>query len=133
MTRYATKLDLTRVMINFQLRHIDEVQPVGTGTGLRMSWFWLTDGDLWLELSDSILYKYSTNALEYFGNKKSAYNDYPIVRFIEDFTQLFNVINESLSDDIYRLTENLPQFLNDAQSWLNIYVIRWIRGLKSFV
>jgi hypothetical protein len=52
--------------------------------------------------------------------KKTPYNDYPIVRFIEDFTELFNVINESIPDDIYPLTENLTQFLNDAQKWLDI-------------
>lgn len=107
-------------MINFELKHIDETQPSGTETDLRMSWFWLTDGDLWLNLTDSTLYEYSKDALKFFGDKKTPYNDYPIVRFIEDFTELFNVINESIPDDIYHLTENLSKFLNDAQKWLDI-------------
>lgn len=107
-------------MINFELTHIDETQPAGTETDLRMSWFWLTDGDLWLNLADSTLYEYSKDALKYFGDKKTPYNDYPIVRFIEDFTELFNFINESIPDDIYNLTENLSLFLNDAQKWLDI-------------
>jgi len=107
-------------MINFELKHIDETQPAGTDADLRMSWFWLTDGDLWLNFADSILYEYSSDALEYFGDKKSAYNDYPIIRFIEDFTELFKIINESIPDDIYQLTGNLTQFLNNAQRWLDI-------------
>ena len=107
-------------MINFELKHIDETQPAGTDAELYMSWFWLTDGYLWLNLADSTLYEYSKDALKYFGIKTSAYNDYPIVRFIDDFTELFKVINESIPDDIYQLTENLSQFLNDSQRWLDI-------------
>ena len=107
-------------MINFELKHIDETQAAGTDAELYMSWFWLTDGYLWLNLADSTLYEYSKDALKYFGMKTSAYNDYPIVRFIDDFTELFKVINESIPDDIYQLTENLSQFLNDSQRWLDI-------------
>lgn len=107
-------------MINFKLKHIDETQPAGTETDLRMSWFWLTDGNLWLNLADSTLYEYSEDALKYFGGQKTMYNDYPLVRFIEDFTELFNVINESIPDDIFQLTENLSLFLNDTQQWLDI-------------
>jgi hypothetical protein len=59
-------------MINFELKHIDETQPAGTETDLRMSWFWLTDGDLWLNLADSTLYEYSKDALKYFGDKKNS-------------------------------------------------------------
>ena len=108
-------------MINFELKHKDDTKPAGTSPDLRMSWFWLTDGDLWLKLSDSVLYEYTPEALEYFGNKTSIYNDYPIVRFIEDFTELFNLISESVPDNMYLLTENLTKFLNDAQKWLDIY------------
>ena len=108
-------------MINFELKHIDETQPAGTGTELRMSWFWLTDGDLWLNLADSTLYEYSKDALKNFGNKKTQYNHYPLVRFIEDFTELFNVINESIPDDIYKSTQNLSLFLDDTQKWLDIH------------
>ncbi|AEL25321.1 DUF5984 family protein [Cyclobacterium marinum] len=107
-------------MINFKLKHIDETQPAGAESDLRMSWFWLTDGDLWLNLADSTLYEYSKDALKYFGDKKTPYNDYPIVRFIEDFTKLFNAIKESIPHDIYQKTENLSQFLDDAHKWLDM-------------
>ena len=107
-------------MINFKLKHIDKVQPVGIDDNLRINWFWLTDGDLWLNLANSTLYEYSKDALKYFGDKESLYNDYPIARFIEDFNYLFHVINESIPNNFYKLTETLPQFLNNAQKWLDI-------------
>jgi hypothetical protein len=107
-------------MINFKLRYIDKCEPAGVDGDLKMSWFWLTDGDLWMELADSTLYEYTPKARDYFGDKKSPYNDYPIVRFIEDFTELFGQINESIPDDIYLLTEDLSSFLNDAKKWLEL-------------
>lgn len=108
-------------MINFKLKHINEAEPAGTDGDLRMSWFWLTDGDLWLTIGDSTLYEYTPEAIEYFGNKKSPYNDYPLVRFIEDFTGLIREISESIPKDIYELTDNLNEFLSDAKRWLDIY------------
>lgn len=107
-------------MIHFKLRHIDEAQPAGTEGDLHMSWFWLTDGELWIDLSGSTLFEYTPEALAHFGEAKSAYNDYPIVRFMEDFTALFRPISESLPDDIYALTEDVQGFLNHAQKWLDM-------------
>lgn len=107
-------------MIHFKLTHLDKIQPAGTGSDLNLSWFWLTDGDLWLKIADSTLYEYSTEALSHFGDKESPYNDYPIVRFIEDFTELFKSINESVPEDIYQLTEDLTKFTNDTQKWLDL-------------
>ena len=106
-------------MIHFKLKHLDEIQPAGTDGDFTMSWFWLTDGDLWLNLADSTLYEYTPEALKYFGDKKSPYNDYPLIRFIEDFTELFNEVSESIPNDIYKLTGNLTGFLNDSQKWLD--------------
>lgn len=108
-------------MIKFKLKHIDEVQPVGIDGNLRMSWFWLTDGDLWLTIGDYTLYEYTPEAIEYFGNRQSPYCEYPLVRFIEDFTGLFKEISESIPKEIYHQTDNLKGFLNEAKKWLDIY------------
>jgi hypothetical protein len=108
-------------MINFKLRNIEEIQPVGSDEDFSMSWFWLTDGELWLNFSDSTLYEYTAEAMNHFGLEQSSYNDYPIVRFIEDFTELFRDINESIPYEIYQLTGKLTKFLNDSQKWLDIY------------
>ncbi|QNR23835.1 DUF5984 family protein [Croceimicrobium hydrocarbonivorans] len=107
-------------MINFKLKDTKSYKPVGSSTGLSMSWYWLTEGDLWIDLGDSSLYEYSPKAQEYFGGLKSQYNEYQIIRFIEDFTALFEVISESIPNDIYRLAENSAKFLQDAQKWLDL-------------
>lgn len=108
-------------MINFRLKQLDEVVPAGTNDDLRMSWFWLTDSYLWLELGDSKIYEYTHAAMEEMGLNKPRYNDYPLSRFIEDFSELFELISESVPKEMYELTENLDQFLNDAEKWLDIY------------
>jgi hypothetical protein len=108
-------------MINFKLKELDKIEPVGREGDLKTSWFWLTDADLWLDFGDNILYEYSKKAMLYFGDKPTPYNDYPLVRFIEDFTFLFKQINESVPDTIYNLTADLPNFLKYAEKWLAIY------------
>ncbi len=107
-------------MIHFRLKHIDECQPAGTDGDLSMSWFWLTDGELWIELAGTTLYEYTPEAREYFGNQMTSFNEYPLVRFIEDFTELFKQISEPIPDDIYAITDNLENFFNDTTKWLNI-------------
>ena len=108
-------------LINFKLKSIDKIFPVGQQPNLYLSWFWLTDGDLWLKFGEQTIYEYSKEALEYFGDKPTAYSDYPIVRFLEDFTKLFKKVSESIPDKFYYLTRNIPQFEEDAQKWLDIY------------
>ncbi len=108
-------------MINFKLKDINEIAPAGTEDNPRMSWFWLTDSYLWLNLGDDIIYEYTQAAMDHLGLQKPPYSDYPLVRFIEDFTELFDLINESIPKEIYELTKDINQFLNDAQKWLDIY------------
>lgn len=108
-------------MINFKLKHIDEAQPAGTDGNLRMSWFWLTDAYLWLNLGNHNLYEYTPEAVEHFGIKQSPYNEYPLVRFIEDLTELFDQVSESIPSETYRLTDDINWFLDDAKKWLDIY------------
>ena len=108
-------------MINFKLKDFDKINPVGQEPELYLSWFWLTDGDLWLKFGEQTIYEYSNEALQYFGDKLTPYNDYYIVRFLEDFTGIFEKISISIPNNLYRLTENLQQFKNEAQTWLDIY------------
>lgn len=108
-------------MINFKLKDLDKIIPVGQEPDLRLSWFWLTDGDLWLTFDDQTIYEYSKEAIEYFGDKPTPYSDYYIVRFLEDFTGLFEKISESIPNKFYSLTKNIKQFNNDTQRWLDIY------------
>ncbi|MBI9062917.1 MAG: hypothetical protein JEZ14_13120 [Marinilabiliaceae bacterium] len=107
--------------INFRLKSIDKIEPVGTELKIYISWFWLTDAELWIALGDDNIYEYSQEALAYFEDKPSRYNDYPLVRFIEDFTKLFEQISESVPGELYELTPNLKQFVSNTKEWLDIY------------
>jgi len=108
-------------VINFKLKDFDKIIPVGQEPNLRLSWFWLTDGDLWLKFGNETVYKYTEEAIQHFGNKTTPYNDYYVVRFLEDFTELFEKISISIPDKFYKLTENINQFRIDTQKWLDIY------------
>ncbi len=50
-------------------------------------WFGLTDGLLWIDVGGQTIYEYSDAALNYFGTD-IRYNDYQIVRFLEDLSYL---------------------------------------------
>ncbi|MDI9310033.1 MAG: DUF5984 family protein [Limnohabitans sp.] len=108
-------------MIHFKLKPFQEIQPVGNEPYL--SWFWLTDGDLWLQIGDHTIYEYTPEAVQYFDHKPSAYNDYYIVRFLEDFTELFKYIGSSIPKKFYDFTANIEQFEENTQKWLDIYDI----------
>ena len=106
-------------MINFKLKSIDDVLSVGTEDNPRMSWFWLTDAELWLKLGDFTIFEYTKEAQDYYDHKESPYNDYPLVRFIEDFTEMFDKIAESIPDHYYNLVQEINEFLSEAQCWLD--------------
>lgn len=108
-------------MINFKLKDFDKLEPAGQAPNLYLSWFFLTDGELWLKFGDQTIYEYSKEALQYFGGKQSPYNDYYIARFLEDFSERFEQISISIPNNLYRLTENIQQFKSNTESWLNIH------------
>ncbi|MCL9806894.1 DUF5984 family protein [Flavobacterium amniphilum] len=108
-------------MIHFQLKKFDEITPVGQEPNLLLSWFWMTEGDLWLTFGEQTIYEYTKEAIQYFGDKATPYNDYYIVRFLVDFTALFEKISQSLPDYLYRLTENIALFKEDVQQWYDLH------------
>ena len=108
-------------MINFKLRELDKILPWGQEPDLSLSWFALTDGDLWLTFGKETIYEYSKEAMDYWGNKSTPYNDYQLSRFIEDFTGLFDKIRETIPAEFYELTKDLKIFKSNAKKWLDIY------------
>jgi hypothetical protein len=108
-------------MINFKLREFDEILPWGQEPELSLHWFGLTDGDLWLTFGNETIYEYSKEAIDYLGNKSTPYNDYQLSRFIEDFTELFGKIRETIPEGLYNLTKNLKNFHSQSQEWLDKY------------
>jgi hypothetical protein len=108
-------------VIHFKLRELDKILPTGQEPNFSTSWFWLTDGALWLKFGDQTIYEYSSEAINHWANKSTSYNDYPLVRFIEDFTELFDTIRETIPEEFYELTKDLNKFKSDSKEWLDIY------------
>jgi hypothetical protein len=108
-------------VINFKLRELDKIAPWGQEHELSLHWFGLTDGELWLTFGNEKIYEYSKEAMDYWGNKSTPYNDYQLSRFIEDFTGLFDKIRETIPEELYDLTKDLKKFQSDTKKWLDIY------------
>lgn len=106
-------------MINFKLRKLDEIAPWGQEPELSLHWFGLTDGDLWLTFGNETIYEYSKHAIEHWG-KETPYNDYYLSRFIEDFSEIFKNIRETIPENLYSLTNDLKKFQLNTQKWLEI-------------
>lgn len=100
--------------IHFQLQELDKVTPWGSN----MHWFGLTDGLLWIEVGNQTIYEYSEAAQTYFGNTNK-YNDYQIVRFLEDFFCTLKYVGESIPKELY---DDLEQFDAKAESWKESYI-----------
>lgn len=109
--------------INFKLKELDQIVPWGKEPALRLSWFGMTDGELWLQFGIQTIYEYSKEAIDYFGTEAKRYNDYQLIRFIEDFTEIFDKIAESIPENLYNLTIDLDQFKMNAIKKLDTYDI----------
>ena len=112
-------------MIHFTLDNIDDICPWGSGAGsdadLSLHWFGLSSGTLYLTFGECRIYEYTDAAAAYFGEGHSKYVDYQLSRFVEDFSELFRAVSESIPKRFYGLTENLPAFLSDADKWLDMH------------
>jgi hypothetical protein len=86
------------MQINFILKPIDDIckEPVSS-----TSWFYHTDSELWIQLGESTLFEYNRG--------EHRYVDYYLIRFIEDFTELFPVISKSIPESLYSV-------VNDSKS-----------------
>jgi len=101
-------------LINFKLRHPAEIIPWG-GVG----WFVLSDGEYWLNLGTVNFYENTDAALNEFGEESGRFVDYNLARLIEDFSELFEHISDSLPDDFYDLAQKentLFDFYNKAST-----------------
>ncbi|MCF0050816.1 DUF5984 family protein [Dyadobacter sp. LJ53] len=90
-------------LINFRLPGTDEATYSGVNSTIN-GWFYLTDGELWLELEESTIYTYTRDSESVLSDLlKHEFNDYYISRFVEDFSEIFQAISEPL-----------PEFLHPA-------------------
>jgi hypothetical protein len=111
-----------KLLIDFKLKNVDDIAPWGSGQNENMHWFGLTDSNYWLNLGESKLYEYSQLFLQRHNIEGMNYVDYNLIRFIEDFTQLFEIITESIPDDFYTIVkdhESLSTFYQSSKKWLD--------------
>ncbi len=109
-------------LINFSLKHPDAIDPFGTSPGQMLHWFGLTDSTFWLEPGNIKLYEYTPDFLARCDNQGLICVDYYLSRFIEDFTELFAQISESLPDEFYAIArsyETLRGFRDVAEKRLD--------------
>lgn len=105
-----------RFKINFTLRPPAEIVPWGENND-HLSWFALTDSDLWINVGERTIYEYSDAAREHWSCD-IRYNDYQLSRFLEDFSGIFAHIRESVPREYY---EHINEFIRDTDNWNNLY------------
>ena len=102
--------------INYQLRKADQIVPWGEKEKT-LHWFGLTDGLLWINAGDAVIYEYSDAArLEF--DKSIGYNDYQLARFLEDFSEILPYAAEPVPKIIYDSAEYMGEQL---YAWEQIY------------
>jgi len=102
--------------INYKLKDPKEIVPWGEEKK-SLTWFGLTDGLLWIEAGDSVIYEYSNDAQQQFGFD-TKYNEYQISRFIEDFSETFRFVAEPVPKCFY---DNVEEFLTLINKWRSSY------------
>ena len=110
---------MDRFKINFRLKELDEVLLWGEKQNRRIHWFGLTDGLLWIDVGEQTIYEYSEDAQKYFG-ECHPYNDYQLSRFLEDFSNLFRYVGESVPSDLYETVKDFT-FKEQADAWVEMY------------
>lgn len=109
-------------LINFLLKHPDDIFPFGTGSDKSLHWFGLTDGNLWLQPGEVKLYEYTDSFLSLLTMSDTKYVDYYLSRFVEDFTERFETISAAIPDESYAIVKNsttLTQFRETSKrGWI---------------
>ena len=106
--------------INFRLKALDEVLLWGGEPHQNIHWFGLTDGFLWIDVGEQTIYEYSEEAQSYFG-ECHPYNDYQLSRFLEDFSELFRYIGESVPSELYDAVKDFT-FQDKVDQWVDMYI-----------
>jgi len=110
-------MKINALKINFHLQDLDHVMLWGEEPHRHIHWFGLTDGLLWIDVGGQTIYEYSDAALKYFGTD-IRYNDYQIVRFLEDFFGIFRCVGESIPEELY---SGLEEFAGKMNAWKEMH------------
>lgn len=113
------KITTGEFKINFRLQDLDKICPWGSEENPRLHWFGLTDGQLWINARNQTIYEYSEAARQYFACPQLAYNDYQISRFLEDFSDTFRYIGESIPESLY---DEIGEFEAKTDVWKESHI-----------
>ena len=105
--------------INFRLQDLDKICPWGSDENPNLHWFALTDGLLWINAGTQTIYEYNEAAKQYFADPQLQYNDYQIVRFLEDFSDTFRYIGESIPKSLY---DEIDKFQAKTYAWKESHI-----------
>ena len=111
-------------LINFKLKPPEKTDLFGREPDTSTHWFGLTDGDYWLTLQDTTLYEYSDAKMQQWSGMPTRHTDYYIVRLIEDLTELFPVLAESVPRPLYDIAKSYSS-LNGLQEKIRAWVDTW--------
>lgn len=98
--------------IHFRLKELDDIVPWGQEPYRSLHWFGMTDSLLWIDAGESTVYEYSDAARRQWGGER--YNDYQLSRFLEDFSDTFRYVRESVPQKYYDMAE---RFRHTAYEW----------------
>ena len=107
---------------HFDLLPIDEVAPWGSEEEPTLSWFGLTDGSYWVEVNDTVLFRYKTDAND---DQSTRPLEYEVVRLWEDFMELFSQALEPIPADLREFIASDPVDWADAPKQLVAAALRW--------
>ena len=105
--------------INYILKKPEKIVPWGD-EAKSLHWFGLTDGLLWIDAGDSVIYEYARPHPDEF-EEQVKYDDYQLSRFIEDILELTPVISESVPEYLFDVIDHLA---DDFQEWKSMYFDR---------
>jgi hypothetical protein len=109
-------------LINYFLKNPADIRPFGREPDTSMHWFGLTDGYYWLTVGDKTLFEYTDEINRQWGKNDLPYPDYNIVRLLEDLSELFAVIAESIPVELYQMAksyDSLYDLYAKASRWLD--------------
>lgn len=108
----------TGFAINFALKPLCAIVPWGGKHKSLLSWFGMTDSELWIRVGEQTIYEYSDAARE-FWKCNIRYNDYQLSRFLEDFSEIFDNIRESIPEKYYNM---IGKFWDMRDRWKEFHI-----------
>ena len=122
------------MIFDFQLKHIEDIQPWGEFPNKNLHWFGFTDGKYRLKIGDEFLLNYSEEYKEYCSEKfpdytfETTFVEYQVVRLWEDTLELFSDIVESKSRETKHFLD-AGYLTNPPKIWFRVdgkdLIINW--------